>query len=204
MEISGIAPADRYRLIDVPNRMRTPFLDMPLDGQIDAFAEMTPEAPAVVFHGETMTFQSLKERSASIAAQLVEAGGKRGDKIGVLCRRGFDMLCALVAVMKMGGAYVPMLASFPENRLRYMMEQSGASLLLTDGETAKELLDLPCLTVVIDGKKRDFVPPANRTSEDLIHVLYTSRLHRTAQRGHAAAPLSFKPAHLGVGAVCPC
>ena len=174
MEISGIAPADRYRLIDVPNRMRTPFLDMPLDGQIDAFAEMTPEAPAVVFHGETMTFRALKERSASIAAQLVEAGGKRGDKIGVLCRRGFDMLCALVAVMKMGGAYVPMLASFPENRLRYMMEQSGASLLLTDGETAKELPALPCLTVVIDGKKRDFVPPAGRTSEDLIHVLYTS------------------------------
>lgn len=75
MEISGIAPADRYRLIDVPNRMRTPFLDMPLDGQIDAFAEMTPEAPAVVFHGETMTF-----RGAQRAFRLHRRSARRGGR----------------------------------------------------------------------------------------------------------------------------
>ncbi len=174
--VSGLAPADRIRLIERPNRLRTPYLDLPIDSQIDAVAEISPELPAIRFHGETMTFRELKERSDSLAAMITESGAKPGDRIGLLCRRSPDMLAAMIAICKAGCAYVPMLPSYPPNRMKAMLEISETELVLCDPGMEREasLQELPCRFVPMEKRLLSFVPAGSRSGEDLIYILFTS------------------------------
>lgn len=81
----------------------------------------------------------------------------------------------MLGILKAGCAYVPVLSSFPEARLRYMLEISGAKLLLCDPCTYPELPDeLPCPKLVMTREETPFTPVEGRSVEDDIHILFTS------------------------------
>ncbi|BFH70999.1 hypothetical protein PsJ27TS7_49990 [Paenibacillus dendritiformis] len=94
-------------------------------------AERTPEAEAVVYENERLTYAELNERANRLAATLRASGIGRESIVGILAERSVDLLVAVLAVWKAGGAYVPLDPDYPADRVRFMLEDSGAKVLLT-------------------------------------------------------------------------
>ncbi|WP_231483351.1 AMP-binding protein, partial [Alcanivorax sp. 97CO-5] len=86
-------------------------------------------------HGGTrVSFAELDARSNQLARYLMGQGVKADQVVGVSFERGVTMVEAFIAVMKAGGAFLPLDPGYPADRLRYMLEDSGASLLLTSSD----------------------------------------------------------------------
>ncbi|WP_339305760.1 amino acid adenylation domain-containing protein [Paenibacillus sp. FSL L8-0435] len=94
-------------------------------------AESTPEAEAVVYENDRLTYAELNERANRLAATLRASGIGREEIVGILAERSVDLLVAVLAVWKAGGAYVPLDPDYPADRVRFMLEDSGAKVLLT-------------------------------------------------------------------------
>ncbi|QYK69497.1 non-ribosomal peptide synthetase [Paenibacillus sp. S02] len=94
-------------------------------------AERTPEAAAVVYENDRLTYAELNERANRLAATLRASGIGRETIVGILAERSVDLLVAVLAVWKAGGAYVPLDPDYPADRVRFMLEDSGAKVLLT-------------------------------------------------------------------------
>ncbi|MBR2564034.1 MAG: amino acid adenylation domain-containing protein, partial [Paenibacillus sp.] len=93
--------------------------------------ERTPEAEAVVYENDRLTYAELNERANRLAATLRASGIGRETLVGILAERSVDLLVAVLAVWKAGGAYVPLDPDYPADRVRFMLEDSGAKVLLT-------------------------------------------------------------------------
>lgn len=102
-----------------------------------------PDAVAVVAENETLTYAELNRRANAVASQLRAVGVGPNTLVGVCLHRSSDLLVALLAVMKSGGAYVPLDPGFPSDRIRYMLEDSQARVLLTERQCEAALLELP-------------------------------------------------------------
>ncbi|OMF54283.1 non-ribosomal peptide synthetase, partial [Paenibacillus sp. FSL R5-0765] len=94
-------------------------------------AERTPKAEAVVYENNRLTYVELNERANRLAATLRTSGIGRESIVGILAERSVDLLVAVMAVWKAGGAYIPLDPDYPADRVRFMLEDSGAKVLLT-------------------------------------------------------------------------
>ncbi|TVX94714.1 non-ribosomal peptide synthetase, partial [Paenibacillus agilis] len=93
--------------------------------------ERTPDAAAVVYENDRLTYAELNERANRVGATLRASGIGRETIVGILAERSVDLLVAVLAVWKAGGAYVPLDPDYPADRVRFMLEDSGAKVLLT-------------------------------------------------------------------------
>jgi amino acid adenylation domain-containing protein len=128
----SILPDDEKRLmLDVWNDTR---VDYPRTTVIDMFEDQsvrTPEAIAVEFNDRSLTYSELNCLANKVARFLVDGQGRRGEFVGVYMDRSIEMVVALVSIMKAGLAYVPIDPEYPSDRIRYMIEDSGISLIFT-------------------------------------------------------------------------
>jgi len=106
---------------------------------ITARAEATPRAPAVTCGRKTLTYQDLEERSNRLGRRLCALGVVPGDRVGICLERSEELVVAALAVLKAGGAYVPLDPAYPEERLVYVLEDSGARVLLAEEGTPEAL-----------------------------------------------------------------
>nr|WP_131193009.1 non-ribosomal peptide synthetase [Pseudomonas daroniae] len=98
---------------------------------IEAQCTLDPEAVAVVFDSQTLSYRQLNQRANRLAHKLRELGVGPDVLVGVAAERSIEMVVALLAVLKAAGAYVPLDPEYPRDRLAYMIEDSGIGLLLT-------------------------------------------------------------------------
>ncbi len=183
-QISAVSPEDRLRLLEKPNRCRLPYEDRCLDQLFDDMAEILPRQTAVYWHDQSISYRELQRRSDALAAHLSAAGARPGDIVALAHQRTPDIITALLGILKAGCAYLPVLTSFPEKRLSYMLEHGGVRLLLCDEASRQELpAGLPCRlvadpdyndTAALETLALSFQPPAGRSLDDKMHVLYTS------------------------------
>ncbi|AGN70717.1 hypothetical protein B2K_39560 [Paenibacillus mucilaginosus K02] len=103
-----------------------------LPALLQAQAERTPEAPAVVYGGAAWTYGQLHGRSNAIARWLGERGVKREERVGVLMSRTPQLIAGLLGILKAGGAYVPMDPSLPAERLEAMIRDAGIRVVLSE------------------------------------------------------------------------
>ena len=142
--------------------------------------EQNPTKIAVVFEGQELTYAELGRRSNQLAAYLRERGVGPETLVGVCVDRSLTMLVALLAILKAGGAYVPLGPDFPSERLRFMLQDSGARLVSTRRRFVENLsaadLDLVCLDTELDTILRDqhAVTTVAPAGDDLAYVIYTS------------------------------
>jgi amino acid adenylation domain-containing protein len=150
----------------------------------EAWAARTPNAVAVVWEGEEITYGRIEERANRLARHLVRRGIRRGSLAGIHLRRGPDMIVALLAVLKAGAAYVPLEIGHPPARLRLILGALGISCLITESAqlgTVREIqdglpgpLDAVCLDLVdLEGCTAS-PPPRRSTPDDLAYVIFTS------------------------------
>ncbi|CAM1366010.1 non-ribosomal peptide synthase/polyketide synthase [Tenacibaculum xiamenense] len=133
MDSLTILPKDDVQLIETFNNTDVTY---PLDKTVvDLFATQvlkSPEAIAAVFEGEELTYKELDQRSNRIAHYLMGQGVQPDDLVGICLERNLDMLVGVLAILKSGGAYVPIKPDFPMERISYMVEDTGCSLIVTD------------------------------------------------------------------------
>ena len=148
---------------------------------IEAQARSTPQAPAVLFGEEVLTYRQLNQRANRLAHALRDQGVGPDVLVGIAVERSLEMVIGLLAVLKAGGAYVPFDPEYPAERLTYMMEDSGIRLLLTQTALRDQLPigpDVAC--IVLDGADPWLAAYSDADlvnlglPADLAYVIYTS------------------------------
>ncbi|MFT5283891.1 MAG: amino acid adenylation domain-containing protein [Planctomycetota bacterium] len=121
--------------------------------QFEAQASKTPDATAVVCGEESLSYRELDERSNQVAAQLRVVGANNGDYVGLFTERNLSMIVGMLGILKAGSAYLPLDPKHPKERLQYLLEDSKASILLTEAALKDKLPEIAASlkTVSIDG-----------------------------------------------------
>ena len=137
-------------------------------------------------HGENqVTFKQLEQRSNQIAHYLIDQGVGRDNAVGVLFERGCDMIVSMLAVMKAGGAFLPLDPDYPLERLAYMLEDSGAKIVITSESLNQRMKQISSevKTHSFSTVYYDLVcwqnlpltrPNVNILPEQLAYIIYTS------------------------------
>ncbi|MFC9774200.1 amino acid adenylation domain-containing protein [Paenibacillus chitinolyticus] len=150
----------------------------------DCFKEQaaaTPDLPAVSCGGESLTYRELDRRTDALARTLRAKGVGRGSIVGIMAERSIPMLTAMLAVMKAGGAYMPVDPHYPEERILYMLEDSGAELVFADSSRSGAAGIVPASLRVLDiadetlfSGEDDAVAAWPQDAADPMYVIYTS------------------------------
>src|ERR687895_825055 len=115
----------------------------PLFGDVfTRLVRSAPDAIAVEFRDQRLTYRELAARASRLAAALARRGVGRDDIVGVAARPCLDLPVALLGISRAGAAWLPLDPAYPAERLRYMVADSGAPLLVTDSESAGALAGL--------------------------------------------------------------
>ncbi|MFH8470695.1 amino acid adenylation domain-containing protein [Streptomyces sp. NPDC017991] len=139
-----------------------------------------PDAPALVSGEQSLTYRELDERSGRLARALTARGVGPEAVVGVSLRRSPELWVTVLAVLKAGGAYLPLDLAHPAERLTFMVEDSGAGLILVDADTAERLPELPAPVLRVADLIDETHPPADATAPALpgaaraAYVIYTS------------------------------
>jgi aspartate racemase len=147
---------------------------------VEAQVAHTPQALAVQHGEQQLTYQALNERANQLAHLLKKRGVGPESRVGICLRRSLELPVALLAVLKAGGACVPLDPAYPKERLAYMLEDSQATLVLTQPGLLAEVTDLEAEVITLEadwhtlsGESRENlrtqVAPSN-----LAYVIYTS------------------------------
>ncbi|WP_155490959.1 MULTISPECIES: condensation domain-containing protein, partial [Pseudomonas syringae group genomosp. 2] len=146
--------------------------------RIETQTERTPLAIALTFAGEQLRYQQLNSRANQLAHKLREQGVGPDVRVGLAAERSLDMIVGMLAILKAGGAYVPLDPDYPQDRLSFLMHDSGIELLLTQAHLLGHL-PIPAhvqtldLADALDSYSTE--NPVNQTSPDnLAYVIYTS------------------------------
>ena len=157
----------------------------PFDGEepihcwIERQAKARPDATALVFGDDALSYAELDTRANRLAHRLAALGVKPEVKVGIAVERSIEMVVGLLGILKAGGAYVPLDPAYPADRLAYMMEDSGVRLLLTQSHLRPTLavadgVQLLSLDTADLQKEPSHAPAVNTHADHLAYVIYTS------------------------------
>ncbi|MFZ1010470.1 MAG: amino acid adenylation domain-containing protein [Candidatus Sulfotelmatobacter sp.] len=173
---------ERKQVIEEWNRTEAQY---PLDKCVhELFEEQvarTPQAVAVIYEEERLSYEELNARANRLAWYLRERGVGPDVLVGVFLERSLEMLVGLLGILKAGGCYLPLDPSFPTERLRYMVEDARPALLLTQERLEQRIVDAGALqTLCLDrdwetvGKRPETNLRPIGSGENLTYVIYTS------------------------------
>ncbi len=130
--LSHIFTRDYSEVYNTINATETDYPDKPLHVLIEEQALVTPTNIALEFDNEKTTYTALVEHINTFAYHFLNEGIKPGDFVSVSLPSGSELLYTLIAILKCGAAYIPLDPKYPQSRLAYMLEDSGAQFLITD------------------------------------------------------------------------
>ena len=142
----------------------------------EAQVKKTPHKVALRANYEEITYHQLNHQANILANFLKEKGVRRGEVIGVFIETSIEMLVAALAILKAGAAYLPIETSYPDNRIKYMLNQAGVKLVLTQEKLKRKI---SCNAICVDNENL-FSVNAKISLEnindprDMIYVLFTS------------------------------
>ncbi len=179
-ELKLLTPAEEKQLQDWNP---TPLNDAPerlLHNLFEEHARRTPERVAVVFEDEQISYGELNARANRLAHYLLKHGVGPEVIVGICVERSVEMLTGLLGILKAGGAYLPLDPDYPQERLAFMLQDSGATLLLTQNELLKNLPALDAHAICLDADRQQIAqesaenPPSISAPANLAYVIYTS------------------------------
>ncbi|RLK09870.1 amino acid adenylation domain-containing protein [Micromonospora sp. M71_S20] len=174
----GLSAADRAWAVEANQPVERFPAEPFVHDLVVARAAAAPAAVALRHGDATLTYGQLDDRSDRLAARLAELGVRADTVVGIHLPRGIDLIVAMLAVLKAGGAYLPLDPAYPAERVGDMIRDAAPVVVLTDGDLAPGLPRTTATVLVADlanGRPRAAYPPAVRLSGDnLAYVIYTS------------------------------
>ncbi len=158
-----------------------------------AQVDRTPEAVAVVFEGQSLTYRELDTRAERLAHHLRFLGVTQDALVGLCVERSLEMVVALLAILKAGAAYVPLDPHYPRERLRTMLEDTGLEVLVIQRKLRELFPAYPFVVIEVENRVPDCVPAIRDVSvspNQLAYVMYTA--------GTTGHPKGVMIPHLGV------
>ena len=161
-----------------------------------AQARRTPDAVAVVFEEETLTYGELDARANQLAHHLQSLGVGPETIVGLCVERSLDMVIGLLGILKAGGAYLPLDPAYPSQRIAFMLDDAGAPLVITQEGLLDELPASGARIVQLDADRsriarQPTTAPAGHIHPDTIaYVIYTS--------GSTGTPKGVAVSHRGI------
>ncbi|KAB8332381.1 amino acid adenylation domain-containing protein [Scytonema tolypothrichoides VB-61278] len=158
--------------------------------------ERTPDAVAVVFQNQQLTYGELNDRANQLAHYLQTFGVGPEVLVGICVERSLEMVVGLLGILKAGGAYVPLDPTYPSERLGYMLQDALVQVLLTKAQLVESLPKHNARVVCLDTSARAIAllsesnPISGVTSDNLAYVIYTS--------GSTGKPKGAMNTHLGI------
>ncbi|MFJ4467383.1 amino acid adenylation domain-containing protein [Streptomyces sp. NPDC089424] len=176
-QLDVLEPAERDRLLVEFNDTAVPTPDVTITGLVEAQAAQRPDEPAVLAGDVSLTYRELTARAARLAQELAARGVGPESLVAVSLPRSADLVVALLAVLKAGGAYLPVDPRYPSRRLAAILEEARPRLVLTDSTTLAVLPahDAPHVlldTIDLSGAATGLEPPLH--TGQLAYVIYTS------------------------------
>ncbi len=177
-----IIPAEEERKITVEwNQTAAEFdADLCAHEKFQQMVQAHAQTTAVSFNGQSWTYAQLNERVNQLARHLREKGVAPDHIVGICMERSFEMVAGIMAVLKAGGAFLPLDPAYPAERLSYMAQDSGTRIILTQQNLTdalpfekEKLLAVDSLWSEIAGLDSDDLPSVT-TPDNLGYVIYTS------------------------------
>ncbi|GAB2714348.1 non-ribosomal peptide synthetase [Kitasatospora kifunensis] len=171
---------ERHQLVDVWNPPAATETATCVPELFERRAAATPDAEAVTFGAQSLSYAELDQRANRLAHHLRELGVVRESRVAVCLQRGLDVVVALLAVLKAGGCYVPIDPEHPGERLAFMLADADAALVVTADRFAGRLAGAGRALVRVDGGAeliagRPATAVAGRVDpESLAYMIYTS------------------------------
>jgi amino acid adenylation domain-containing protein len=176
-----LTAAERQTLLVEWNQTAAPYLrDTCMQTLFEAQVEKNPEAIALIFEDRRLSYRELNHKANQLAHYLRKFGVGPEVLVGLSMRRCPELYVAILGVLKAGGAYVPLDPSYPEERLGYMMEDSGVTLLLSEDSVLDELPGVSVPVIALDSgwgmiEKESVENPSLLTNvRSAAYVIYTS------------------------------
>lgn len=176
-----LSVVERHRMLSTFNESGS------VDGQnqclhhlFETQVKFTPDSVAVVYEEQTLTYHELNRRADQLAHYLRNRGVGPETAVGICMERSPELIVGLLAILKSGGAYVPIDPSYPKDRIVYMLEDSRAPLLLTQRRFRDDLAGTSADVVNLDGEphifERDCGHPSlvPETPDRVAYIIYTS------------------------------
>ncbi len=177
--IDYLSTAEKQQLLEDFNQTTVAYPSTSrVEELFEQMAERYPDDLALVYLDTTLTYSQLNENANQLAHHLLtETSFQPGDLVGVLLERNPWYVMALLAVLKAGGAYLPLSAQYPAEWLRYVCQDSQPSLLITQSDLIPENYTQPVLVIDTQLALMPVVATNVRTqgsSQDRAYVMYTS------------------------------
>ncbi|TCP54489.1 amino acid adenylation domain-containing protein [Tumebacillus sp. BK434] len=154
--------------------------DATMHGLFERQAALTPDAPAVVDGERSLTYRELNEAANRLAHHLLTLGAGPDVPVGIYLERSLEIVVAILAVLKTGGAYLPLDPSYPQERLLFMLEDTAAPVLLTQSSMQHDLTRAGLQVLALDAGSVPWQEapsenlPAATGAEGLAYIIYTS------------------------------
>jgi len=179
--VSALSPEEWQRVVSTWNATTVDYAeDRPIHDLIAAQAVRTPNAIAVVYQDERISYETLDGRANQLAHALRQCSVGPEVLVGVCCERSVDLVVALLGVLKAGGAYVPLDPSYPDERLRFMLNDAVVPVLLTQARFKLHLSDTSATVICLDDDwpmiaQQATTPLASMvTADNAAYMIYTS------------------------------
>ncbi|MCE0521743.1 MAG: amino acid adenylation domain-containing protein [Methylacidiphilales bacterium] len=171
---------ERRKIVVEWNRTEADYpKDRCLPDLIEEQAMRTPEAVAVVFENQRLTYRELNTRANQLARHLQKLGVGPDALVGICVDRSLEMVVGMLGILKAGGAYVPLDPKYPKERIAFVLEDAAARVLLTQSHLVEMMA--PCAqTIRLDAdwpriaSESDLKVESKVTGENLAYVIYTS------------------------------
>ncbi|MEO6231488.1 MAG: amino acid adenylation domain-containing protein [Ferruginibacter sp.] len=140
----------------------------------EGIAAKTPGSVALVFEHERLTYKELNERSNQLAHYLIGKGVTHETLVPVCLKRSVDLIVSLLAILKSGGAYVPIDPGYPGERIRYMLEDTGARIVISNNSEITSFEGGEAIEIVAINK--EFTQFSNQPTHNLNSVVIPGQL----------------------------
>jgi natural product biosynthesis luciferase-like monooxygenase protein len=175
-----MTPDAQASALRVWNETTRPVPDACIHELFEDQAARTPDAVALIYRGQRMTYRELDQRTNRLARHLRSLGVSRDVPVGIFLNRSCSMVEAVLATLKAGGAYLPLDPTYPADRITFMVEDAELKIVLTEDGLRARVPSGPTQVITVDAnlsmcanESSDAVDRTTKPS-DLAYVIYTS------------------------------
>jgi glyine---[glycyl-carrier protein] ligase len=184
-----LSAEERQTLLEGFNATASAVPERTLTGLFEEQVERTPEAVALLYSEQRLSYAELNERANRVAHHLIGLGVGPETLVGVALERSMEMVMALLGILKAGGAYLPLDPDYPEARLAYMLADAAPLLVISSAALRRRLPET--VAVIKESSGPPHSPPGEAQSP--------ARSERVCGRGPAVSGLDLQPAGPSVG-----